>query len=160
MTFARSIDMVVPMDVTITRVALTNADDVDRGSAGDTEAAAGQMGRKSLVPYGLYRQYGFVNPYFGETTGITTEDLQLFWEALQNMWDMDHSAARGLMGCRGLYVFSHNSKLGNASAHTLFELITPELKDKIVTPRKFNDYSIKVNEAKIPAGVTLSSLIG
>jgi CRISPR-associated protein Csd2 len=160
MTFARSIDMVVPMDISITRVALTNPDDVDRGAEGDQEAASGQMGRKSIVPYGLYMGYGFINPFFAGDTGVTEDDLKVFWESLINMWDMDHSAARGLMACRGLYVFSHDNGLGRAPAHKLFERIVPKLKDEVVIPRKFTDYSVSVNDKDLPEGINLTRLEG
>lgn len=159
MTFARSIDPIIPLDISITRVALTNWDDVDRGSDSDEQAASGQMGRKSLVPYGLYLGYGFVNPTFGKYTGLKKDDLSLFWEALVNMWDIDRSAARGLMSCRGLYVFSHDNELGRAPAYKLFERITVMLNGGVTAPRKFADYSISVDEQDMPAGVILNSLV-
>jgi CRISPR-associated protein Csd2 len=117
------------------------------------------MGRKALVPYGLYRAHGFFNPHFAEQTRVTGEDLALFWEALQKMWDLDHSAARGLMGCRGLYIFSHESRLGNAPAHRLFERVkTPP--SSASAPRSFADYRVEIDREGLPDGVTLTSLVG
>jgi CRISPR-associated protein Csd2 len=162
MTFARSIDRISPLDLAITRVALTNADDTGRDSADSEEefAGSGQIGRKALVPYGLYRAHGFFSPHLAKQTGADTLDLDLFWQAVQGMWDLDHSASRGLMSCRGLYVFSHESHLGNAPAHTLFERVTVARKEGVVAPRVFNDYTVTVNKADLPAGVALTALVG
>ncbi len=160
MTFARSVDTIIPMDVAITRVALTNADDTGRGSADDETAASGQMGRKSLVPYGLYVGYGFVNPAYGADTGLKSEDLQLFWEALKNMFEADRSAARGLMSCRGVYVFTHDSALGKVPAQTLFERLHIKLKDGITAPRKFADYEVNLDEKNLPDGIVLTKILG
>lgn len=162
MTFARSIDRVSPLDLAITRVALTNADDTGRDSADSEEefAGSGQIGRKSLVPYGLYRAHGFFSPHLAKQTGADTVDLDLFWQALQGMWDLDHSASRGLMSCRGLYVFSHESHLGNAPAHTLFERVAIDRKAEVVAPRSFGDYTVTINNADLPNGVTLTALVG
>ncbi|RJX22478.1 MAG: type I-C CRISPR-associated protein Cas7/Csd2 [Desulforudis sp.] len=160
MTFARSIDQVVPLDLSITRVALTNPDDTGRGEVDDQQAASGQMGRKSIIPYGLYRGYGFVSSALGEDTGLTEEDLGVFWQALQQMWDLDRSASRGFMACRGLYVFSHENGLGNAPAHTLLDRIQPRMKDDVQTPRRFDDYTIAVDDADLPEGVSLTRLVG
>lgn len=158
MTFARSVDPIVPLDVSITRVALTNPGDVGRGDEGDEQAASGQMGRKAIVPYGLYLGYGFVNPYLGKKTGVSEDDLALFWETLVNMWELDRSAARGLMSCRGLYIFSHENELGKAPAHKLFERVTVKRKEEVIVSRKFADYSILVDEEDFPEGVTLTAL--
>lgn len=160
MTFARSVDQVVPLDISITRVALTNPDDTGRGDADDEQAASGQMGRKSLIPYGLYMGYGFISPMLGKDTGLSIEDLTLFWDALQRMWDLDRSASRGLMACRGLYVFSHENSLGNAAAHTLLERVKPNLIGGISTPRDFSDYAVTVDADDLPEGVTLTRLVG
>ncbi|MCX8033325.1 MAG: type I-C CRISPR-associated protein Cas7/Csd2 [Thermoleophilia bacterium] len=149
LTFARSVDPVVPMDLSITRVAVTRT-----GEDKETE-----MGRKSLVPYGLYRSYGFFNPFLAAETGFASEDLALFWEALQNMWDMDRSAARGLMACRGLVVFTHDSALGNAPAHLLFELYRVERRAGVVTPRSFEDYVVSLASDKLPPGVKATVLV-
>ncbi len=138
LTFARSIDRVVPLEVAIVGPAQKAGD--NRPSEGD-DTAYGTMGRKALIPYGLYRGNGFYNPHFAARTGVTTEDLALFWEALQNMWDLDRSASRGLTACRGIYVFSHDSKLGNAPAHRLLELVRTPASDA-PSPRKIDDYTI------------------
>lgn len=160
MTFARSIDPVVPLDLSITRVALTNPEDTGRGEAEDEQAASGQMGRKSIIPYGLYLGYGFISPLLGKDTGLTEEDLVVFWQALQQMWDLDRSASRGMMACRGLYVFSHENSLGNAPAHTLLARINPKLREEVQTPRKFEDYVVMLNDSDLPEGVTLTSMVG
>ena len=163
MTFARSIDPVVPLDCSITRVAVTNAEDaaVIEGEEKEGGGKVTEMGRKSLIPYALYMGYGFVSPYFGKQTGFSHEDLAVFWEALQGMWDLDRSASRGLMACRGLYIFSHTNGLGNAPAHTLFEGITVQRDEEIEAPRKFCHYVVTVQDQKdLPEGVTLSRLVG
>ena len=163
MTFARSIDPVVPLDCSITRVAVTNAEDaaVIEGEEKEGGGKVTEMGRKSLIPYALYMGYGFVNPYFGKQTGFSQEDLAVLWEALQGMWDLDRSASRGLMACRGLYIFSHTNGLGNAPAHTLFEGITVQRDEEIEAPRKFCHYVVRVKDQKdLPEGVTLSRLVG
>ena len=160
LTFARSIDPIVPMDITITRVAVTKPEDaqVVVGEDGKTKGKQNEMGRKSIVPYGLYRAHGFYNPHFAEKTGFSSEDLELFWKALENMWDFDRSAARGMMACRGLYVFSHESKLGDAPAHKLFDLIETKLLKKDAVPRKFSDYKISVDKENLPEKVNFSQL--
>lgn len=106
LTFARSVDPIFPAESSITRVALTNADDIKSGKATDEEARTGQMGRKAYVPYGLYIAYGFYTPSFAVQTGVREEDLKGLWESLINMWDLDHSASRGRMAC-GDYMFFH-----------------------------------------------------
>ena len=135
LTFARSVDPVVPMDLSITRVAVTRT-----GEDKETE-----MGRKALIPYGLYRGYGFYNPSLAKQTGFTSDDLALFWDSLQRMWDLDRSASRGMMACRGLYVFSHESPLGNAPAHKLFDLLRVTRKQDVSAPRSFSDYDVIVD---------------
>jgi len=161
MTFARSITPVLPIDVSITRVAITRPEDakVVVGEEGKVTGKQTEMGRKSLVPYGLYRGYGFVNPNLGTQTGMDKDDLALFWEALQNMWDQDHSAARGLMALRGLWVFSHDNGLGNAPAHILFDRLEVQLKDSVTAPRSVGDYVIECDDRDLPSGVTLTQLV-
>jgi len=164
LTFARSIDPIVPLDLSITRVAVTRVEDaqVVLGEEG-SEATGGkvtEMGRKAIVPYGLYRAHGFFNPHFARQTGATTEDLALVWQALQGMWDLDRSAARGLMSCRGLHIFSHESPLGNAPAHTLFERVTVQRRPGVEAPRRFGDYQVQVQGEGLPEGVTLTTLAG
>ena len=120
------------------------------------------MGRKPIVPYGLYRAHGFYNPLLasGERgTGVTSEDLSIFWEAVQHLFDIDRSAARGEMTVRGLYVFSHEKALGNAPAHKLFERITVKRKDEAKPARAFGDYTVTVEDADLPDGVTLTALV-
>lgn len=162
LTFARSIDPVVPLDLSITRVAVTDPEDA-RVVVSESGTAKGgkttEMGRKALVPYGLYRGHGFFNPYFGEQTGFTHDDLALFWEALQRMWDLDRSASRGLMACRGLYLFSHESKLGNAPAHSLFSRITVSRRPDVEAPRQFSHYQVLVDDSPLPQGITLTRLV-
>ncbi len=159
MTFARSVDPVVPLDLSITRVALESPGDKPREDAQE-KAATGTMGRKTLVPYGLYRGHGFYNPYFGKQTGFSRDDLSLFWEAVQKMWDLDRSSSRGLMACRGLYVFSHEDEKGNAPAHLLFERIMVKRKESVEAPRSYQDYTVQVKNKDLPQGVKLTSLVG
>jgi CRISPR-associated protein Csd2 len=149
-TFARSIDPVLPQDLAITRMAVTTEADREKLQT---------MGRKTLIPYGLYQAYGFYSPYLAQNTGVSEFDLRLFWQALVNMWDFDRSASRGLMAPRGLHVFTHESKLGNAPAHQLFERITVQLKNPNSTPRSFKDYELVVNTDDLPAKITLTDLL-
>jgi CRISPR-associated protein Csd2 len=164
LTFARSIDPIVPLDLSITRVAVTRPEDARIVVAEESGEGVGgkqtEMGRKALVPYGLYRAYGFFNPHFAEQTGASEEDLALFWDALQRMWDVDRSAARGLMGCRGLYVFTHDSKLGNAPAQALFDRVRVARRPEVEAPRTFVDYTVEVAVDGLPSGVTLTRLVG
>lgn len=150
LTFARSFDPVLPQDLAVTRVAVTDAKEAEKLQT---------IGRKTLIPYGLYMTRGFYSPSLAAQTGVSKEDLEIFWEALVKMWDFDRSASRGLMAPRGLYIFSHESKLGNAPAHKLFELVKTELKKPSEPPRKFSDYKeIKIDETKLPQGLTLKTL--
>lgn len=151
LTFARSVDRVVPLDLSITRVAVTREEDASKER---------EMGRKAVLPYGLYRGAGFINPYLAKKTGLTADDLTLFWQALQNMWDLDRSASRGLMTLRGLYVFSHDDGVGNALAHTLFERIHVSRKNGVEAPRTFADYAVTVDDKNMPEKVTLTRLVG
>lgn len=148
-TFARSVDPVQPQDLAVTRVAVTDEKDREKLQT---------IGRKTLIPYGLYVAHGFYSPYLASQIEVTQKDLELFWEALVKMWETDRSASRGMMAPRGLYVFSHENKLGNAPAHKLFERIQPTLNDDVSVPRKFSDYTVVVNDADLPAGVTLTRL--
>ena len=159
LTFGRSIDPIVPLDLGITGPA-QNAKDADKAEGDETSAPTtyGTMGRKTLVPYGLYRSHGFFNPHFARQTGVTSDDLAIFWKALEMMWDLDRSSARGEMACRGLYVFSHESALGNAPAHRLLELVkTPP--SEASAPRSFADYKVSLDEGAVPPGVTLTRLV-
>jgi CRISPR-associated protein Csd2 len=157
LTFARSLHPVRPLGLSITRQARTTT---ERMGTGPTE-----MGRKSIVPYGLYRAHGYFNPYFAEQTGVMGDDLALFWEALAKMFEFDHSAARGEMTTCGLYVFTHDSPLGNASSRRLFQLVDAHLSNGVAgngvaVPRTFNDYVIDVNDRDLPSGVTIERLVG
>jgi CRISPR-associated protein Csd2 len=162
MTFARSQDPVMPLDIAITRIAITKPEDAKvEVSDEDGKGKGGkitEIGRKALIPYGLYRGHGFFSPHLAAQTGVTPKDLELFWDALQKMWDFDRSASRGLMAPRGLYVFSHESKLGNAPAHKLFDRITAKLINPNEPPRKFGDYTVSIDESELPQGVTLTRL--
>lgn len=162
LTFARSVDQIIPMDVSITRVAITKPEDAGT-VAGETDAQqtkSTEMGRKALVPYGLYVAHGFFSAPFAAKTGVTADDLALFWDALRGMWDLDRSAARGMMACRGLYVFTHEGALGNAPAQDLFERITVQRRAEVETARRFADYAVTVDDVALPDGVTLSVLVG
>jgi CRISPR-associated protein Csd2 len=147
--FSRSIDPIVQQEVTITRQTVTRIDEAEKERT---------MGRKHIVPYGLYRAEGYVSAKLAndETKGtlFSEDDLKLLWEALVNMFEHDHSAARGKMAVQKLFVFKHESDLGNAPSHKLFEMITVEKKVGVVIPRKFGDYSVKV-VGKAPDGVEL-----
>ena len=144
--FAQSIDPILPQEMSITRMAVTNEKDVDKERT---------MGRKQFVPYGLYRVNGFISASLAEKTGFSEDDLSLFFEALMNMFENDRSAARGLMTSRELYVFKHESKLGNAPAHALFDTVTA--RRKAGTPaRSFTDYEITADVSSVPEGVEMS----
>ena len=128
LTFSRSVSPIIPQDLAITRMAVTDEKDREKLQT---------IGRKTLIPYGLYVGRGFFSPHLARQTGVTETDLELFWDALVYMWDFDRSASRGTMSPRGLYVFTHENKLGNAPAHELFERIQPSLKDDIAQPPAF-----------------------
>ena len=161
-TFARSIDPILPLEHTIGRVALeTRGERAEQRDEDERQAPThGTLGRKSTVPYALYLAHGFFNPHFATQTGADADDLALFWTALQMMWDLDRSAARGLMACRGLFVFSHQSPLGNAPASTLFDRIRVARREHVDSPRSSADYSVEVDEEGMPEGVTLARLVG
>jgi CRISPR-associated protein Csd2 len=153
LTFARSIDPVIAQEHSITRMAVATEAEAEK-QEGDNRT----MGRKHTVPYGFYMAHGFVSSFLAKQTGFSSDDLDLFWQALVQMFDHDRSAARGEMATRGLYVFKHDSELGNAPAHVLFERIRPKLKDGLSVPRSFEDYEVAVNEANMPTGVTLTRM--
>lgn len=159
LTFGRSVDSILGLDIAITRVALTKASDKTVvNEEGEGESSHGTMGRKALIPYGLYVAHGFFVPSFAEDTKFGDEDLELFWSALVNMWDLDRSASRGLTACRGLYVFSHEGKLGNAPAHKLLERIQVKRREGVEVARAFTDYQVQINGDDLPAGVQLHTL--
>lgn len=150
LTFARSIDPIVALEHSITRMAVATEAEAEKQS-GDNRT----MGRKFTVPYGLYAAHGFVSSFLAKQTGFDENDLELLWQALAQMFEHDRSAARGEMSTRGLYVFKHDSELGNAPAHSLFARIQPKLNDGVAVPRDFSDYTVFVNEEGMPSGVTL-----
>ena len=156
MAFATSIDPVVPLEISITRMAVTTEKEAEAQS-GDNRT----MGRKHIIPYGLYRAHGFVSAKLAERTGFSAEDLALFWQALINMFEHDRSAARGEMAARKLIVFEHASAMGNAPAHVLFDAITVNRAEGATdTPaRSFADYKISLNKDSVPAEVTVHDLI-
>lgn len=151
LTFARSVDPIVTSEHALTVCA---ARDEDKSY----ESQVGIQGRKATVPYGLYVCHGFISANLAQQTGFSEEDLALFWDALKNMFDIDRSAARGLMSAQKLIVFKHESVLGNAPANKLFDLVSIEKNTKDA-PRSFKDYTIKVNKDNLPAGVTVEELI-
>ena len=148
--FARSVDPIVPQEVTITRVAITTEADAERKGT--------EMGRKYIVPYALYRAEGYVSANLArKTTGFSEEDLALLWQAILNMFENDHSAARGKMAVRELIVFRHDSELGCAPAYKLFEAVTVARRPEVAVPRAYSDYTVTVADA-LPAGVTCTRL--
>jgi len=163
LTFARSIDPITPLDVCITRIAITRPEDMEVvvGEEGETEGKGKhtEFGRKAIVPYGFYRGHGFFSPAFAADTGMDSQDLERFWDALRFMWDIDHSASRGLMTCRGLYVFTHEQRYGNAPSHELFERVSVRLHNGVLAPRAFDNYLVNIDEA-MPDGITLTRLVG
>jgi len=154
-TFARSMDPIFPVERALTRQARTTTARMKTGST--------EFGRKSTVAYGVYRAHGFFNPYLAEKTGVGSDDLEALWDALRNLFEFDRSASRGEMGVCGLYVFSHDSKLGVAPARDLFATIgvdPVQTSADVPPPRKFADYSVVVDESDLPAGITLTRLVG
>lgn len=153
MTFARSIDSIAAAEHSITRMAVATEKDSEKQS-GDNRT----MGRKATVPYGLYVCHGFISANLAKQTGFDEDDLSLFWEALKNMFDIDRSAARGLMSAQKLIIFKHSSILGNAPANQLFDLVKVE-KNTDQTPRSVTDYSITIDRDHVPEGVEVEELI-
>lgn len=148
--FAKSVDPVIPQEITITRVAITTEKDAENKN--------NEMGSKYIIPYGLYRCEGFVSANLArKTTGFTEEDLNLLWDAIYNMFEEDHSAARGKMAVRKLIIFKHDSELGNAPSHKLFELVSVKRKDEdsSAPARAFEDYVVSIREDQLPNGVSL-----
>lgn len=144
-SFARSVDPIVPQEVTITRIAITTEADAANKKT--------EMGSKHIVPYGLYRAEGFVSANLArKTTGFSEEDLELLWQAILNMFENDHSAARGKMAVRELIIFKHDSELGNAPSYKLFDAVTVTRKDGVQIPRSYRDYTVTVADT-LPEGV-------
>lgn len=149
--FARSVDPVVPQELTITRVAITTEEDAEKKGT--------EMGRKYIVPYGLYRAEGYISAKLAQkVTGFSEDDLSLLWEAILNMFEHDHSAARGKMAVRELIVFKHASELGNAPAHKLFDTVVVSRNDPDSPTRSFREYTVTVDEATLPEGVTVTRM--
>lgn len=153
LTFARSVEPVVALEHSITRMAVATEAEAEK-QQGDNRT----MGRKHTVPYGVYVAHGFVSSFLAKQTRFGEDDLELLWQALENMFEHDRSAARGEMATRGLYVFKHDSELGNAHAHALFKRISAKPVAEI--PRDFEDYEVTVDEADMPAGVSLIRRVG
>ena len=153
LTFARSVSPIAAAEHSITRMAVATEKEAEK-QGGDNRT----MGRKATVPYGLYVCHGFVSANLAKQTGFSEEDLDLFFEALRNMFDVDRSAARGLMSAQKLIVFKHDSVLGNAPANKLFDLVKIEKKSE-GAPRSFNDYEVTIYKSNLPAGVTVEELI-
>ncbi len=153
LTFARSMDRIGHLEHTITRMAVATEAEHEK-QQGENRT----MGRKHTVPYGLYMAHGFVSAFLAKQTGFGTDDLELLWQALENMFEHDRSAARGEMSTRGLYVFEHANELGNAHAHALFDRISA--RKKVEVPRSFADYDVSVNETDMPVNVKLVRRVG
>lgn len=150
LNFARSIDPIVPQEVTITRVAIT--------TEADAEKKGTEMGRKHIVPYALYRAEGYVSANLArKTTGFSEDDLQLLWQAILNMFENDHSAARGKMAVRELIVFKHDSELGCAPAYKLFQKVQVQRVEGVEVPRRYEDYVVSVSD-ELPVGVQCERL--
>ncbi|WP_368183004.1 type I-C CRISPR-associated protein Cas7/Csd2 [Anaerotruncus rubiinfantis] len=150
--FARSIDPIVPQEVTITRVAITTETDAEKKGT--------EMGRKHIVPYALYRCEGYISANLArKTTGFSEEDLALLWQAILNMFEVDHSAARGKMAVRQLIVFRHDSELGNTPAYRLFDTVSVSRKEDVVSPRAYSDYTVTVDTAALPEGVSCTQMV-
>ncbi|MFA5663652.1 type I-C CRISPR-associated protein Cas7/Csd2 [Castellaniella sp.] len=155
MAFATSIDPVIPLEISITRMAVTTEQEAEAQS-GDNRT----MGRKHIIPYGLYRTHGFISAKLAERTGFSTEDLELFWQALTNMFEHDRSAARGEMAARKLIVFRHDSAMGNAPAHLLFETVRTKRPDDVEgAPRSYADYTVDIDRGTMPSGVSMQVLL-
>lgn len=147
--FARSLDPIISQEVTITRVAITTEKDAENKST--------EMGRKSIVPYGLYRAEGYVSANLArKVTGFSEEDLELLWEAIINMFENDHSAARGKMAVRELIIFKHSKELGNCPAYKLFDAVEVKKNDDIIYPRNYKDYTVKIHQDQIPESVEVT----
>ena len=143
--FARSIDPIIPQELTITSVTTANEGE-----------SSSKMGRKHIVPYALYKTEGYVSANLArKTTGFSEEDLELLWEAIINMFEHDHSAARGKMAVRKLYIFKHNSELGNAPSHMLFNLVKVSKKNPEIPARNYSDYQVEIESSKLPNGVEI-----
>lgn len=155
LTFARSANQIVSQEHSITRMAVATTAEAEKQS-GDNRT----MGRKFTVPYGLYIGHGFISAHLAQQTGFSEDDLELLFQAMEQMFDHDRSAARGEMTTRGLYIFKHASKLGNAPAHSLFERINVRLNDDVTVPRSFSNYRIDINNSDLPEQIELIRRVG
>jgi CRISPR-associated protein Csd2 len=155
LTFARSIDPIVALEHSITRMAVATEAEAEK-QQGDNRT----MGRKHTVPYGLYAAHGFVSSFLAKQTGFGDDDLELLWQSLEHMFEHDRSAARGEMTTRGLYVFKHDSELGNAHAHALFDRLTIARDPATETPRDFRAYSVTFDGAPVAVGQSLAAAPG
>lgn len=150
--FARSVDPIVSQEVTITRVAITTEKDAENKNT--------EMGRKSIVPYGLYRVEGYISANLArKVTGFSEEDLELLWDAIINMFENDHSAARGKMAVRELIVFKHSKELGDCPAYKLFDAVEVKKVDDVEYPRSYRDYTVQIHEEQIPESVEVKRMI-
>jgi CRISPR-associated protein Csd2 len=155
LTFGRSVDPIIAQEHSITRMAVATEAEAEKQD-GDNRT----MGRKHTVPYGLYVAHGFVSAHLADQTGFGSEDLDLLWQALSDMFEHDRSAARGQMATRGLYVFEHQSRLGNAHAHSLFERLNVQRKAGVDIPRAFADYEVSFDATPVAAGATMEAAPG
>ncbi len=150
--FARSIDPIISQDITITRVAITTEK--------DAEDKKTEMGRKNIVPYALYRAEGYISANLAKkVTGFSEDDLELLWQAIINMFEIDHSAARGKMAVRELIVFKHSTELGDCPAYKLFDAVKVNKVEDVVYPRKYQDYVVDIDKGMIPETVEVSRKI-
>jgi CRISPR-associated protein Csd2 len=156
--FARSIDPIAQLEQSITRMAVTTEREAEQQSERQ-EGQARTMGRKTIVPYALYEAHGFVSPHLAADTGFAEADLNLLWQALRAMFEHDRSSARGEMATRKLIVFEHESALGNAPAHELFDRVNVTRKDTTKPARAFSDYEVVVDRGNLPAGVTVNEMV-
>ena len=154
LTFGRSVDRIVTLEHSITRMAVASEKEA-QSQSGDNRT----MGRKNTVSYGLYVAHGFISPFLAKQTGFSEEDLDLLWQAMKFMFEHDRSAARGEMATRKLIVFEHADPLGNAPAHQLFDLVQIQQKDKTMLPRSFKDYELTIDKENIPNGITHREIV-
>ena len=153
-TFSRSVDPIVALEQSITRMAVTTEDE-----AKDQEGGNRTMGRKEIVPYALYVAHGFISPHLAADTEFSQADLDLLWQAIKMMFEVDRSAARGEMSSRKLLVFEHESLLGNAPAHALFDRVKITRKDLTRPARAFSDYEVVIDKANLPSGTTMHEML-
>lgn len=154
LAFSRSIDPIVSLEQSITRMAVTTEEEAKKQEGGNRT-----MGRKEIVPYALYSCHGFISPHLAAQTGFSEDDLKLLWDSLKTMFEVDRSAARGEMASRKLVVFEHESPLGNFPAHALFERVKTVRRDLAKPPRAYADYEVTVDTTALPPGITLHEMI-